>query len=52
MSGVSVFNAASDGKKPRGGDNFFLVPSNGRNKSVSGWANDEAVYCIRAVGCA
>ena len=30
---------------------FFRVPSNGRNKSVSGWANDEAVYCMRAVGC-
>ena len=52
MSGVTVFNAASAGKKPRGGATFFFVPSNGLNKSVSGWANDEAVYCIRGVGCA
>ena len=52
MSGVSLAKEVSFGNGPWGGEYRSVVPRNGRKSFVMGWAKDEDVYCMRAVGAA
>ena len=52
VSNASVSNDAVAGKYPRGGFRCFHPLWNTLKKSKMGWAKEDAVYCIRAVGLA